>query len=206
MSNLNTMLKGLFNPQVQINQGEMIPPERQVSEEDIAQVPQVVGSPEGRYAISEVLKAGSIPVGFVNPLVGAGVYAAGTAIDPTMTTAQKLSPQEIGTQGVMLAMGSIGKGAKFTGGLSDELAKLARNNRLSQAEVEILLERSGGQPVKQAMRSIPTAVERHLDDAVKSDALDWRTRSAEKGFEMLKAEKGATLTPEDIMSYWKDVK
>lgn len=206
MSNLNTMLKGLFNPQVQINRGEMIPPERQVSEEDIAQVPQVAGSPEGRQATAEILKAGSIPAGFVNPLAGAGLYAAGTAVDPTMTTAQKLSPQEIGTQGAMLVMGSLGKGAKFTGGLSDELAKLARNNRLSQAEVEILLERSGGQPVKQAMRGIPTAVERHLDDAAKSGALDWQTQSAEKGFELLKVEKGANLTPEDIMNYWKDVK
>lgn len=187
----NSLLKTLFNPQSQINQGEQIPPEQQVSEADMAQVPQVMGSPEGLEAGSEILKAGSAMGGYVSPLVGAGMYAAGTAIDPNKTFQEKTAPREIRNQLLMLGMGKMGRGAGF----SDEVSNIAKNAKLSKAEAEILAERMINNPIKNTLRQIPTAVERHLDD--------WQSVSKQKGFELLKQHRGANLTSQEVIDYWK---
>lgn len=205
MGNTNTLLKSLFNPQAQINQGEQIPQYGQVPQADVDMVGQKMFSPTARSMYSEILKGGSMVAGAVNPLAGAGMYAAGTAIDPSKTIQEKTAPKEIRNQLAMLAMGSMGKGGKYFGDLPEEVAKLAQANKLSRAEAEIMAERAPPQ-VRESIRQIPTAVEKHLKDAKDAGVFDWQTESAEKGFELLKQQKGGNLTPEDIMNYWKGVK
>jgi hypothetical protein len=166
----------------QLSQGSQVPPERQVSEADMAQVGEVAASPEGMKAGSEILKGASIPAGFI-PGIGmplsAGMYAGGVAMDPDKTMQQKLSPGNAMAIAAPMFMGSMGKVAGIAddlgkyAGLSDDVAAIAGKEGLSKAEA-IMLQRKT--PVREAMQSInkaPTAIERQLQkkmDAVGPDA------------------------------------
>lgn len=182
-----------------ISQGSQVPPERPVSQADIEQVPQVIGSRPGREALSQILKGGSIPANFipgVGTAAGMGMYAAGEALDPNKTTGQKLSPGNVAMMGAPAVMGTMGKFA----GMGDDVARLAQAEGLSGPEAQILAQRM---PVRQAMQGMtktaPTATERQLEKM-----LDFGPEAAkERLYQEFIKSKGSKATDQDIIGFWK---